>query len=130
MSDKQEYTVGSGNVFADLGHHDPDTALAKADIAGQIASIIDRRGWNQREAADALGLDQPKVSHLVRGRLRDFSLERLMKVLTKLDQDVQIVSRPNPEPERAARLGYSGSGWSGDGIAAAPTPTDGRVSFE
>lgn len=89
MSDERDYTVGSGNVFADLGHPDPDTALAKADIAGQIASIIAARGWNQRQAADVLGLDQPKVSMLLRGQLRDFSLERLMKLLTRLDQDVR-----------------------------------------
>ena len=125
MSDERDYTIGSGNVFADLGHPDPDTALAKADIAGQIAGIILDRGWTQRQAADVLGLDQPKVSMLLRGQLRDFSLERLMKLLTRLDQDVQIVSRPNPEPARTARLGYSGTGWGGDAAAAAAMPRSG-----
>jgi len=68
---------------------------------------------------------------LVRGQLRDFSLERLMKLLTRLDQDVRIVSRPNPEPARPARLDYAGIGWNEGGAAvAASSASRDAVSFE
>lgn len=123
MSEDQDYIIGSGNVFADLGHPDPDTALAKADIAGRIAAIIAERGWTQTRAAEALGLAQPHVSNLVRGRLRDFSLERLMVLLTRLGEDVEIRSRPNAQPERKARLGYVP--WSADESIAAASPSGG-----
>jgi predicted XRE-type DNA-binding protein len=85
---------GSGNVFADLGLPDPETALAKADLARQVCAAIADRGLTQAEAAKLLRLDQPKVSALMRGRLRGFSTERLFRLLNALDQEVEIVIRP------------------------------------
>lgn len=119
MSDDQapDFEVSSGNVFADLGHPNPDAALAKAMFARRIAAIIEQRGWTQTQAAEALGIDQPKVSALVRGRLREFSTERLMRLLTRLDVDVDITVRPNPSPARPARIAVYGDE---EPIAAAP----------
>jgi predicted XRE-type DNA-binding protein len=83
--------LGSGNVFADVGVRDADEMLTKAQLAAQIANIIRDRGLGQTEAAKLLGVDQPKVSALFRGRLRDFSIERLLRFLNALHRDVRIV---------------------------------------
>jgi predicted XRE-type DNA-binding protein len=64
---KKAYVVGSGNVFADLGHPRPAEALAKAELARKIGAIIERRGLTQAAAAQVLEIDQPKVSALTRG---------------------------------------------------------------
>ena len=58
---------GSGNVFADLGIPNPDLALAKAELVRCIRDVIAERKLTQAKAAELLGLDQPKVSTLVRG---------------------------------------------------------------
>ncbi len=89
-----KFTVGSGNVFADLGVSDPDVALAKAQLAQRLIDIMDERGLTQHAAAKMLELDQPKVSAIVHGRLRGFSVERLMQLLTRFNQDVAIVVTP------------------------------------
>jgi len=87
---------GSGNVFADIGTRDAEEMLAKAQLAARITTIIDDRGLSQTEAAKLLGVDQPKVSGLYRGRLREFSLERLMRFVTALHRDVRIVVDGKP----------------------------------
>ena len=94
MSQKIKYTVGSGNVFEDLGFEKPEEELAKSDLAIQINKIIKKNGWKQKKAADVLGIDQPKVSALKNGRLGGFSIERLLAFLRALDQDIDIVIRP------------------------------------
>lgn len=103
MAELPEHTVSSGNVFADLGLPESDELLAKADLAIRIGGIIDERELTQAEAAELLGVDQPKVSALVRGRLEGFSLERLTRFLNALGQDVEIVVRPMPRSQRHGR---------------------------
>ena len=92
---KADHAASSGNVFADLGVGAPEEALAKAGLAAQIAAIIASRKLNQSEAARLLGIDQPKVSGLLRGRLSGFSTDRLLRFLTALGSDVEIVIRPS-----------------------------------
>jgi predicted XRE-type DNA-binding protein len=92
---------GSGNVFADLQVPDSTEALAKAEIAVQIASAIRRRGLTQAAAAELLGVDQADVSDLVRGKLRGFSTDRLIRFLNALGQDVDIVIYTNAHARRA-----------------------------
>ncbi len=87
-------TESSGNVFADMGVIEPEEELAKAQLAGHIRQAIKRRGLTQLQAAHRLGLDQPKVSALVNGRLAGFSSVRLMRFLAALGQDVEIVIKP------------------------------------
>jgi predicted XRE-type DNA-binding protein len=94
MADEIEITESSGNVFADLEVPEPEEALAKAELAMRICEIIAERGLTQRQAAKLLGIDQPKVSALVRGRLEGFSLGRLFRFLNALDRDVEIVVKP------------------------------------
>ena len=85
---------GSGNVFADLGIPDPDLALAKAELVQRIRDLIAERKLTQTRAASLLGIDQPKVSALMRGKLDGFSLDRLFRFLNALGRDVEIVIRP------------------------------------
>ena len=103
---KQEISVtrGSGNVFADLGLPNPEERLAKAQLAHAISQVIEERGLTQRAAAALMGIDQPKVSHILRGRLADFSTERLMGFLTGLGRDVEIVVKMPPRSRKKGRL--------------------------
>jgi len=91
---KTKVTKSSGNVFADLGVRSPAQARAKAELARRISEIISEQELTQEEAADILGIDQPKVSALTRGQLSGFSTERLFKFLNNLDRDIEIVVRP------------------------------------
>ena len=94
----------SGNVFADLGLTDAEELAAKADLALAIRRLIDARALSQREAAPLVGVSQPDLSNLYRGRLDGFSIERLSRMLTALGQDVQIVVQPKPRSRRLGRL--------------------------
>ncbi len=86
---------GTGNVFADLGIPNPDLALAKAELVQRIRELITERKLTEMDAADLLGLDQPKVSALVRGRVQGYTIDRLFRFLTALGQRVEITVRPN-----------------------------------
>ena len=97
MKKKSEFTESSGNVFADLGVEAPEEALAKAKLAAQLSKIISGRRLTQVAAAQLLGIDQPKVSALLRGRLTSFSTERLIRFLNLLGRDVEIVVRQRPQ---------------------------------
>ena len=79
-----------GNVFADIGVREPEDALIKAELARQISSAIMARGLTQVAAARLVGVDQPKVSALLSGRLGGFSIERLMKFLNSLGLEIEI----------------------------------------
>ena len=94
---------GSGNVFADLGLPDADGHLLKAELVTRIDRIIRQRGLKQVEAAKLLGLSQPDVSRLLRGSFREYSMERLLRLLTALGRDVNIVIRESCS-ERPGRL--------------------------
>lgn len=85
---------GSGNVFADLDLPNPDIALAKAELVQRIRGIISDHKLTQAKAAELLGLDQPKVSALVRGRVEGYSIDRLFRFLNALGQRVEITVRP------------------------------------
>jgi len=84
----------SGNVFADLGLKNPEELLAKAELVQRIVDIIAERKLTQVRAAKLLGIDQPKVSALLRGKLDGFSTDRLFRFLNALGRDVEIVIRP------------------------------------
>lgn len=88
--------VGGGNVFADLGLADAEGRLAKAELARQLCALIAGAGLTQKQAAARLGVDQPKVSALMRGLLKDFSTERLMRFVTAMNHDV-VITIPPPE---------------------------------
>lgn len=85
---------GSGNVFADLGFPNPERELLKAHLTLQVYRLIKARRLTQAAAGEILGIKQPHVSALMRGRSGSFSVERLMEFLTFLGQDVEINVRP------------------------------------
>ena len=91
-------TYGSGNVFADLDLPNAKEMLSKAALASAIQDVIETRALSQAEAAVLMGIDQPKVSALSKYKLEGFSVERLMRFLTCLDQDVEIVVRQPTRP--------------------------------
>jgi predicted XRE-type DNA-binding protein len=96
--------TGSGNVFADLGLPNPEERLAKSQLVQRISEIIKEQKLTQAKAGEILGIDQTKVSKLVRGRLSEFSTSTLMEYLTHLDRDVEILVRPKPNSKEAASL--------------------------
>jgi len=92
----------SGNVFADLGFADSEERLLKAQLAVKIAELIERKGWTQARTAEAIGLDQPKVSHLLRGRLSGFSADRLFAILNRLGHSVEVrISQKERVPHKS-----------------------------
>ena len=105
MSKKDDARIepGSGNVFADLGRPDAETHLLKAELVARIDQIIRERRLTQARAAELLGISQPDVSRLLRGNFRDYSVERLLRLMTILGRDVEIVIR-KPRARRPGRL--------------------------
>jgi predicted XRE-type DNA-binding protein len=103
MAEEMKVHSSSGNVFADLGLPNPDELLIKAELAHQIAESIAARQLTQTEAAELLGIDQPKVSALMRGKLSGFSIERLFRFLNALGSDVEIRLIVNSQPDLHAQ---------------------------
>jgi predicted XRE-type DNA-binding protein len=97
-------TPSSGNVFADLGFAEPEEELTKSELAIQIRQVIQRRRLTQVAAAALMGIDQSEVSALLNGRLANFSIDRLMRLLTALGQDVEIVVRERPSTRDKGRI--------------------------
>lgn len=101
---KSDYEVSGGNVFADLGLPNSEEALAKAELAQKITLLMQAKRLTQVELAKKLGVDQPKVSALVRGQLSGFSLERLMRFLLLLGQDIKITVEASPKSKARLRV--------------------------
>jgi predicted XRE-type DNA-binding protein len=104
MSKHSTVTVGSDNVFADLGLPDAETELVKAQLTRQISKHIAGLGLTQISAAKRLGVSQPDVSRLINNRPTGFSTDRLLAMLNALDLDVDIVLRPAKSAAHAARV--------------------------
>jgi predicted XRE-type DNA-binding protein len=100
----------SGNVFADLGFAHPEQEQLKADLTLQIYRTIKQRGLTQVQAGEILGIGQPHVSSLMRGRSGTFSVVRLMEFLTDLGQDVEINVRPTSKPHGAMSVTIANRG--------------------
>ena len=88
-------TVSSGNVFADIGLPNATERFHRADLAHAISTEIRERNLTQVKAAALLGIDQPKLSHLIRGNLGGYSTDRLLRFLRHLNQDIEIVVKPS-----------------------------------
>ena len=85
-----DFFVGSGNIYKDLGYPNPEEMQAKAALAHQIYETIKTRNLTQTRAAELMGIDQPKVSDVIRGRISKYSLDRLIRFLRALGRDVEI----------------------------------------
>ena len=99
-----EHIKSSGNVFADIGLANPDEHLIKAKLVLKIDHLLRVRGLKQVEAATLFGVKQPDISKLLRGDFRQFSVERLLRFLVALGQDVEIVVKENKNAGAAPSL--------------------------
>ncbi|MGA8538958.1 MAG: helix-turn-helix transcriptional regulator [Terriglobales bacterium] len=106
MSNKKRNGTGSrnSNVFKDIGVPDAEEHLVKAQLVFKIDAILKDRGLTQVETAELLGVRQPDVSKMLRGEFRQFSVERLLRFLVALDQDVGIVVKPHRDRSNAPAL--------------------------
>jgi len=95
-----DYETGSGNVFADIRLPDAEEHLVKAKLVHKIDEIIRARNLKQAEAAEILGVKQPDISNMLRGQFRGYSIDRLMRFLVALDQDVKITVEPRRDQSR------------------------------
>ena len=88
-------TKGSGNVFRDLGFSEQKSAelILKSSLLQALQETIRQNGWKQVQAADALGIDQAKISKLLAGQMAGFSVERLVHFLSLLGQDIEVTVR-------------------------------------
>ena len=103
MTEEIKVNRSSGNVFADLGLDNSDELLVKAELAYKISSIITKLEITQVEAAKLFGIDQPKMSALINGKLSGFSTVRLFRFLNSLGRDVEIVVKDKPKSRSQAR---------------------------
>ncbi len=97
-------TRGTKNIFADLGYPDAVERQARLRLAYALNQVLEQRALTQTDASKVLGLTQPKVSALRHYKLRGFSVERLMTLLTILDRDIDIVIRKKPRTQGGARI--------------------------
>ena len=103
MSNKG-YETGSRNVFKDIGVPNAEEHLVKAQLVFKIDTIMKARGMKQADAANLFGVRQPDISKMLRGEFRQFSVERLMRFLVALNQDVEIVVKPHRGRSNASAL--------------------------
>src|ERR1700733_1721674 len=101
---RKTYEVGTGNVFADIGVPNADEHLVKAQLVHKIDTLMKARGLKQVQAADLFGVKQPDVSKMLRGDFRQFSVERLLRFLVALGQDVEIIVKPPRDKQQPPAL--------------------------
>ena len=104
MSNRKRYEIGSRNLFKDIGVPNAEEHLVKAQLVFKVDTIMKDRGLKQVEAADLFGVRQPDVSKMLRGDFRQFSVQRFVRFLVALNQDVQIVVKPHRGTRNAAAL--------------------------
>lgn len=102
--EKIEVHVGSGNVFADLGLPNADELLLKSQIVVELHRAIKARKLTQSAAAKRIGIAQPDLSNVLRGRFRGFSTERLMRMVTAFGRDIDIVVKAPKARRKVGRI--------------------------
>ena len=101
----EDITPGSGNVFADIGTPDPEAHAFKAGLVSLMRELIDERGLKKKDVAELWRVDPADVSHVLRGRFRGCSIDRLFRFMMARNQDVRS------EERRVGEEGRSG-GWA------------------
>ena len=105
MTDDPKICHGTDNVFADLNFPDPETHLLKARFAARTIATIRDKNLTQTHAARLMGLSQPDVSRLLKGQFRDLSLERILRMLTRLGCEVGILVKSLGSAAATIRVG-------------------------
>jgi predicted XRE-type DNA-binding protein len=90
MSDDSEFIRGSGNVFRDFRRPDADLEQLRAILAARIIGVLDERELSVRKAAEITGIDAGDFSRIRRANFGRFTIDRLMKILDRLDQQVDV----------------------------------------
>jgi predicted XRE-type DNA-binding protein len=98
--------VGSENIFADLGLPDARSHFLKAQIVSEIYRLTKARRLTQTQAGKHMGISQPEVSRMFRGTFREYSVDRLMELLTRFDRDVEIVVKPHKRSGKQGRITF------------------------
>ena len=101
-----QFEEGSGNVFADLGLPESDELFARAKIGFHVYTILKEKNLPQREIAEALGIKQPEVSHLMNGHFSRFTTDKLLEFLKRLDRKVTIRISPHRPGEPYQEIGF------------------------
>jgi predicted XRE-type DNA-binding protein len=104
---RKGYERDSRNVFKDIGVPNAEEHFVKAQLVFKIDTLMKERKLKQVDAADLFGIRQPDVSNMLRGEFRQFSVERLLRFLVALNQDVEIVVRPHRDTKNASTLHVS-----------------------
>ena len=105
MTEEIELIRGSGNVYRDLERPDADVRQTKAILAANIISVLDERGWSTRKAEEMTGIDHSEFSRIRRPRLQRFTIDRLITVLNRLSQRVDVEIRVRPAGDQTLILG-------------------------
>jgi predicted XRE-type DNA-binding protein len=106
MSDLPEFERGSGNVFKDLGLENADELLLKAEMISEISQLMKQGKLTQADAAKLTGIAQPDLSSMLRGRIKGFSIERLLMMLNAFGRDVEVVVRPAPRSRKQGGIKF------------------------
>lgn len=104
MSEEIRFEKNSGNIFKDLGLPDADELFLKAKLGFEVFRIIEDRQLTQVQAAKILGVKQPEISRLKKGKFNHYSVERLLTFLNRLNRDVEIRIMPVADREGHQRV--------------------------
>ncbi len=107
MPRKAKVLMGSANIFADIGLPDAEAHLLKAEIVAEIYRLSRERKLTQEQLGSLVGVSQPEVSRLFKGRFREYSVERLMSFLTAFDRDVEIIVRPHRKSGKPGKITFT-----------------------
>jgi predicted XRE-type DNA-binding protein len=102
--------MGTSNLFADLGYADADTHLFKAQLVTHLKDVMTGRSMTQSAAAKATGVSQPDMSRILAGHFRDVSVERIMRMLTRLGCEVDVIVRPQGSEEQVSAIRFVEAG--------------------
>jgi predicted XRE-type DNA-binding protein/putative component of toxin-antitoxin plasmid stabilization module len=85
-------TKGSGNVFLDLGYDPAEAKIMalRAEVMIRMELHVKAQGWSQAEAAKHLGITQPRVSRLIKGKWQDFSLDMLLTLAARAGLEPEL----------------------------------------
>lgn len=96
-NDDMELVHGSGNVFRDLGHPNPEIEQLKVILAAKIIGVLDDQNLSVRRAHEMTGFAAADFSRVRQAKLTRFTIDRLMAMLSKLDQDVEVSVSVQPK---------------------------------
>lgn len=101
--------IRSGSVYADLGFKNHEEMETKSNLVMEISKVLKKKKFTQAEAAEIFGISQSKLSELLNGRFRGYSIERLIHFLNEIGQDVDIIVKSKPRNRKARVAVYHSS---------------------